>query len=430
MSVAVIGGGYAGMAAAVTLAQEGVAVTVYEAGPQLGGRARRVTVNGVALDNGCHILLGAYTELLRLIRLVHPSPDQALARFPLDWNIQRRFRLKAAPLPSPLHLAAGLLAARGAPWPERVAAAKFVRDMRSRRYALARDVTVKELLADHRQGAAMVRWFWEPLCVAALNTPPARASAQIFLNVLRDGVDAHRRAGDMLLARHDLSSLFPDPAADYVRARGGSIESGALVTSIEPQASGVRVSARGATTAHEHAICAVSPHRAGALLSGVPELAKVAATVGRFRYQPIHSVYLQFDGTVRLPSPMLGLGGTAQWIFDREAICGQRGMVAAVISAEGAHQGLTQDALAGEVHAQLECELGPLPPLAWHRVIAEKRATFECTVGLERPRTRTPLPNVHLAGDYTDSGYPATLESAVRSGIAAAKQVIDGPPKL
>src|SRR5688572_751947 len=151
MRVAVIGGGYAGMAAAVTLAQAGVQVTVYEAAPQLGGRARRVTVNGVALDNGCHILLGAYTETLRLIRLVHSSPEHALTRLPLDWNIHKRFRLKAAALPSPLHLAVGLLGARGAPWRERFAAARFMRDMRARRFTLERDVTVSELLAEHRQ---------------------------------------------------------------------------------------------------------------------------------------------------------------------------------------------------------------------------------------------------------------------------------------
>src|SRR5688572_26231473 len=139
MSVAVIGGGYAGMAAAVTLAQAGIRVTVYEAGPQLGGRARRVTVNGVALDNGCHILLGAYAETLRLIRLVHPSPDEALTRLPLDWNIHNRFRLKAARLPSPLHLAWGLLTARGAAWGERRAAARFMREMRARRFTVERD---------------------------------------------------------------------------------------------------------------------------------------------------------------------------------------------------------------------------------------------------------------------------------------------------
>ena len=148
MKVAVIGGGYAGMAAAVTLADAGVAVTVYEAGPHLGGRARRVVVNDVVLDNGLHILVGAYRETLALMRKVHAEPARALTRLPLDWRIHRRFRLKAAPLPAPLHLAAGLLTARGAPWRERLAAARFMSAMRAMQvHAGARRRPCSELLA-------------------------------------------------------------------------------------------------------------------------------------------------------------------------------------------------------------------------------------------------------------------------------------------
>ena len=161
------------MAAAVTLADAGVPVTVYEAGPHLGGRARRVVVNGVALDNGLHILIGAYRETLRLVNALHPAPDQALKSLPLDWRVHERFRLKAAPLPAPLHLAAGVLTARGAPWRERLAAARFMRAMRRLRFRLVRDVTATELLAAQAQGPAFMRYFWEPLCLAALNTPPA-----------------------------------------------------------------------------------------------------------------------------------------------------------------------------------------------------------------------------------------------------------------
>ena len=427
MNVAVIGGGYAGMAAAVTLADAGVSVTVFEAGPHLGGRARRVVVNDVALDNGLHILLGAYSETLRLVRAMHPDPDMALARLPLDWRIHRRFRVKAAPLPAPLHLAAALLTARGAPWRERLAAAGFMRAMRSQRFALASDVTVTELLTAHRQGPAFTRFLWEPLCLAALNTPPGIASAQVFLNVLRDGLDAARAAGDIMLARVDLSALFPEPAGAYVTVRGGRIWKSRMVERLEQDGDGVLVHASGNRERYSHVICAVSPHRGAALLSRIPALLEIAVILERFRYQPIYSIYLQFTQPVALPAPMLGVSGVAQWVFDREAICGQRGLLAAVISGEGEHQNMTQAALASRVHGELEREFGALPPLAWHRVIAEKRATFECAVGLERPATRTPMRNVHLAGDYTASDYPATLEAAVRSGIAAATQVLEHP---
>lgn len=423
MSVAVIGGGYAGMAAALTLAERGIPVTVYESARELGGRARRVVVNGVALDNGLHILIGAYRETLRLLRAVHPDVDAALTRLPLDWHVHRRFRLKAAPLPAPLHLAFGLIGARGASWRERLAAARFMHAMRRQHFRLERDVTVQQLLAAHAQGPAFVRYLWDPLCLAALNTPPQRASAQVFLNVLRDGLDAGRDAGEMLLARCDLSTLFPGPAAQRVRALGGEVLMSSPVENLHATDTGVAVSVRGNERIHEHAICAVSPHRTAALLSGLPGMADTASWLASLRYQPIYSVYLQFEGRVPLPSPMLGLDGIAQWVFDREAICGQRGLLGAIISAEGPHQHLPQDELAGAVMKQLQADLGALPKLAWHRVIAEKRATFECSPGLERPSTRTPMANFHLAGDYTASDYPATLESAVRSGIAAALQV-------
>jgi hydroxysqualene dehydroxylase len=425
VKVAVIGGGYAGMAAAVTLADAGVPATVYEAGTELGGRARRVIVNDVALDNGQHILLGAYRETLRLMRAVHPEPARTLHKLPLDWRINGRFRLKAAPLPAPLHLALGVLAARGAPWRERIKAARFVSAMRAMRFQLPRDTTVSALLSAHAQGPAFVRYLWEPLCVAALNTPPQIASAQTFLNVLRDGLDAGREAAELLLARVDLSALFADPAAAYVRARGGEVKAATMVTRIEQRARSVAVTTRETDEEYDHVVCAVSPHHAAALLSNLEGMAEIVAALERFRYQPIYTVFLQFSAPVTLPSPMLGLDATAHWIFDRGAISGQRGLVAAVISAGSNHRRFGVDELGKRVHEELEREVGPLPSLVWQRVIAEKRATFECTVDLQRPSTRTPLPNLHLAGDYTASDYPATIEAAVRSGIASARQVLD-----
>ncbi len=425
LHVAIIGGGYAGMAAAVTLAARRVPVTVYEAGLVLGGRARRVEINGVTLDNGLHILLGAYRETLRLIGEVHPSPTSALLRLPLDWTMHGQLHLRAPQLPAPLHLVVALLTAKGASLRERFAAVRMMRALQATHFKLARDITVAELLRSHAQGPVLTQCLWMPLCIAALNTPPAAASAQVFLNVLRDGLNADRAASDLLIARVDLSALFPEPAAQFVRTHGGEVLTSRRVSACMPTAPGFAVTAGDETRSFSHVICALPPHQVAALLAGVDAMADTARQVQALAYQPITSVYLQFEGRVQLPSAMTGLAqGVAHWLFDREAICGQRGLIGAVISAEGAHQDLTQEALAGRVLDCLNTHFGPLPPLQWQRVISEKRATFSATPGLCRPPQKTPLRNFWLAGDYTASDYPATLEAAVRSGISCARGIL------
>lgn len=413
------------MAAAVTLAGRGVPVTVYEAARELGGRARMVMHRETALDNGQHILIGAYRETLRLIRLVHPDAAGALQRMPLAWRVHGRFSLAASWPPAPLHLLAGLLRAQGVTRTERWSAVRFMATLRWRGFRLDRDTTVARLLAAHRQGDGMIRYLWNPLCVSALNTPPEKASAQVFLNVLRDSLASGRDASELLLARTDLTALFPAPAAEYVRARGGTVRTATRVTAIDPQHDGFSIVTPGGVASASHVICALPPHQVRAFLVGITALADAAETVGRLDYQPIVTIYFQFEDAVRLPAPMLGLDdATAQWLFDREAIAGQRGLVAAVISAEGPHLELAQEDLAARVHAELVARCGPLPPLAWHRVITEKRATFSCTPHLRRPPSETPLRHLYLAGDYTAGDYPATLEAAVRSGIHCAEMII------
>ncbi len=428
MRVAIVGGGYAGMAAAVTLAEQRIPVTVFEAARELGGRARRVDHRDVALDNGLHILIGAYAQTLRLVELVNRAHATALLRTPLEWNVHGEFHLRAARLPAPLHLLAGLARARGLSAAEKFSAARFLAALRASRYTLARDISVETLLERHTQDEKLRRVLWRPLCVAALNTPPAIASAQVFLNVLRDSLDATRAASDLVLARVDLSALFPEPAATYIEQRGGTVLRSQRVTAIDPLADGFEIEANDRRSRFTHVICAIAPHQVNAFLIGITALSELAATIERLRYQPIHSVWLQYPEPVALPAPMLGLThGLIHWVFDRGALCGQRGLVGAVISAAGEHQALTQDELGQRVHRELLHLVSGLPAPVWTRVIAEKRATIACTPGLQRPPPVTPLTGFYLAGDYTASDYPATIESAVRSGIACARHILPAP---
>ena len=422
MNVAVVGGGYAGMAAAVTLADHGVPVTVYEAAKQVGGRARRVEVHDLALDNGLHILIGAYRETLRLIERVNPDGSHALLRLPLDWVIHEKFRLRAAALPAPLHLIVGLLRAHGISFAERLDALRFLARMWLRDYALDTDVTVNELLDRFRQSARLRRMLWHPLCVAALNTPPGRASARVFLRILRDSLGAAREYSDLILPKTDLSALFPEPAVAHVEARGGTVHTAHRVTAIDPCDGGFSVTAGEHQQVFSQVICTLPPHQVSAFLIRISALAEIAEAVERFSFQPIYSVYLRYPQRVRLPAPMLGFDSDLlHWAFDRELLCGQTGVIGVVISAEGAHQKLGQDELARLVHLELKQQIGPLPDPLWSQVIAEKRATLSCTPGLERPPQQTSLKNFYLAGDYTVSDYPPTIEAAVRSGIRCAE---------
>jgi hydroxysqualene dehydroxylase len=398
--VAVVGAGYAGMAAAVTLAERGIAATVFEAASVPGGRARRIRSQGTELDNGQHVLMGAYTECFRLMRLVGVRAD-ALLRVPLELKYFGPFDFRSRWFPAPLGLLAGLLFAKGIPFAERIGAVRFMRAMKTCGFQLSSDITVKELLEQHRQDGSVGRFLWAPLCVSALNTPIGQASANVFLAVLRDTLAGDANASDLVLPRVDLSQLFPEPAAAYIRKHGGEVRLRSPVTDLQ------------ALREFDAVIIAVGPHQ---LKSLVPALSL------EFAYQPIYTCYLQYGEGVKLSFPMLGLaGGLVQWVFDRGALLGERGRLACVISAQGEHQDMPLDELCARCHRELSQAMPGLAEPIWARAIAEKRATIACTPNRSRPPAE--FGGVFLAGDYTDPVYPPTLEAAVRSGIRAANRV-------
>ena len=401
--VAVVGAGYAGMAAAVTLAERGMHVTVFEAAAVLGGRARRIVSHGTELDNGQHIFVGAYREFLRLLATVG-VPESALLRMPLEIRYANGFALRAFGLPPPWGMLAGLLMARGVPLSERAGAVRFMSAMRRADFRLRQDMPFAQLLTSFRQNGRIGDYLWRALCVSALNTPVEQASANVFLAVLRDTLARDAKACELLLPRVDLSSLFPEPAARYVASRGGEIRLREAVQNVEELRS--RFSA---------VIVAVGPHQ---LKSVLPGLAR------EDNYQPIYTCYLQYGERTRLPFAMLGIGrGLVQWAFDLGALRSAKGRIACVISAEGPHQRMTHDAVADACHNELEQVLPALERPRWMRVIAEKRATIACTPGREVPREETLPERVLLAGDYTDPEYPPTIEAAVRSGVRAALKI-------
>lgn len=419
--VAVIGGGYAGLAAAVALARAGIRATVFEVAPVLGGRARKVEHRGIVLDNGLHILIGAYRETLSLLSLVAGTTPPKMQRLPLHWEIAGRFRLRAVPLPPPLNVFFGFACARGATLGEKLAAVRFI----TRRHSPARDMTVVELLEHNHQGENLTRFFWKPLCMAALNTPVEKASANVFISVVR-ALGGGGRSSDLVIPAENLSHFFPERAAAYVVKVGGEVQLNCRVTRIRRMAQGFSLETERGERAFTQVICALPPYAVPPLITGFDELRDVKNQLERFDFQPIYSIYLQYAQATRLPFPMLGLpGAPSHWVFDRGQLCRQEGLLGAVISAEGPHQALAHDELAAQVHTQLAQAFGALPQPLWSKVIAEKRATISCDAGTVRPPQRTPLKNFFLAGDYTASELPATIESAVSSGVRCARLALE-----
>ena len=416
--IAIIGAGYAGLAAAVELATAGRQVEVFEASRVLGGRARATQIEGFTVDNGQHILIGAYTETLRLMRTVGANPEALLKRTPLRFEFPGQFVMSAPRLPAPLHTAFALLLARGIDWREKWAAICLMQGLQASKFRIEPDITVTAWLDRHKTPSRQRRLLWEPLCIAALNTPADHASAQVLANVLRDSLAGSRSASDMLLPQVNLSALFPEPAMEFITQRGGAVHLSHRVNALRREGNAWLIDDAGPFA---QVVLAVAPYH---LASLVPEL---ASQVTHFTWEPIVTSYFSYPTTVQLPQPMLGVdAGLAQWLFDRGQLCGQRGLIAAVISASGRHQALSGAELERGIHEEIARLAPRLPAPLSVQTITEKRATFACVPNLQRPLAETGHAGLTLAGDYVASDYPATLEGAVRSGVAAARTILAG----
>lgn len=438
MKYAVVGAGWAGCSAAVELAKAGHEVQLFEAASTLGGRARQVSAHGLTVDNGQHILLGAYKSTLALLDTLGVNQREAFLRLPLQLCYpfdSGGMKFIAPKLPAPLHMAVALVTAAGLSRADKLALARFVTAARWMDWQLDHDCNVAELLERFDQTPNCIRLMWQPLCVAALNTPIGRASAQVFLNVLKDSLGLRRASSDMLIPRTDLSNLLPQPAAKFIQGKGGRVHMRCNVRALN-RLSGRSKEAQWQLQLHggsqftednfDGVVIATPPETARELLASV----NLEKHIPTFQYEPITTCYLKYASTIKLPRPFLALienpeqQAWGQFVFDRgQANSAHAGLFAVVISAshdaiEHGHPQLASNC-AKQLAQQLRClELGT-PELSW--AITEKRATFSCQPSLVRPVNQLPIPGLVLAGDYTESPYPATLESAVISGVQAAK---------
>lgn len=416
--VAVIGGGWAGIAAAVTLADAGHDITVFEMAPQLGGRARSVAAQDPAwdYDNGQHILIGAYRDSLALMRRLGVDPGQVLARLPLalPYPGEPGLRLpRGAPL---IAFTRGVLTHSGWPLSARLGLLVAATGWLARSFRCEVGLSVAELCVG--LPAVVKRDLVEPLCVAALNTPAPQASARVFLRVLKDALFGGAGSADLLLPRRPLSELLAAPATRWL---GDRLRLGRRVRQIDL---GWHVDCGAGGEAFDAVVLACTSVEAARLTADfAPAWSAVAQGLG---FEPIITVYLHSAGS-SLPAPMLALregpDAPAQFVFDHGQLGGAPGRFAFVVS--GAAPWVARGGCAEAVLAQALRELTWATPPVIDKLLTEKRATFACTPGLARPPTRI-APGLWAAGDYVEGPYPATLEGAVRSGLAAAQGVCAG----
>jgi len=433
MNIAIVGAGWAGLAAAISAIDAGHNTTIFEASGAIGGRARAIfgtlpDGTPVTLDNGQHILIGAYCETLRLMRRVGVMPDQALLNLPMTLQFPDGRGIRFPDWPTPLDALAGMLSARGWSLADKGALLLAATRWQLGGFRCADSLSVAQLcqsLTPRVLGELI-----EPLCVSALNTPAAQASASVFLRVLRDALFGAQGGSHLLLPKTDLSALFPHAAATWLQQRGGAVVLKSRVTSISSCGTKWQLhdAQAGALTGQlfDAVILATSASNAAlALIQSAQHAAKNisndmlawAACAQALRFEAIATVYA-WAPDVALAQPMLALrsdmANPAQFVFDRAQLGGPSGLLAFVVSAA---QGDRQ-ALQSQVLAQAQQQLGLT--LQAVQTVVEKRATFACTPGLLRPAQQI-APGLLACGDYVSGPYPATLEGAVLSGVASAR---------
>lgn len=446
--VAVIGAGFAGLSAAAALAEGGARVLVLDARPQLGGRATAFAdrETGELVDNGQHVLFGCYRQTLAFLDRIGAGGNvrmQPTLEIVCYDRQRQRSVLRCPALPAPLHLLAGVLNWSPIPLAERLAALRIGAQIAAARRRLVRGepipirpdaATVREWLVRHGQGATLQDWLWDPLAVAALNQQPEHAAAAPFVRILAEMFAPDRQAASVVLPTRPLHAMYAEPARDYVVARGGAVRTSALARVTVAGTAIEAVDVRGERFTPQHVVAAVPWHALRTLFGAAPPgpLLPLFQTAAAMAPMPIVTVNLWYDRRI-MDEAFVGLPGrTMQWVFDKRlAFGGTASHLSLVSSGATDIVRLSNDALAKTAAAEVEASLpdarGRWPVRA--TVVREKQATFSLAPGQPaRPGHLTPVARLMLAGDWTDTGLPATIEGAVVSGHRAAAAILRGRP--
>jgi squalene-associated FAD-dependent desaturase len=451
MRVVVVGGGFAGLAAAIVLQERRHQVVLLERRGILGGRATssRDAVTGDDVDNGTHLMIGAYSATLELLRRAGAEDLlQGQQDLRLEWVDERgTTALSCPPFLAPFHLLAGLAGLR-VPLAVKLQAIRLGLAVR---FGPRPDgLTLAEYFRRTGQGVAARRLVWDPLALAILNEPVERAAAVLFHRVYQEAFLRDHRASRLVFPRRGWGVLMERLCA-YLESRGGRLLRGARAEGLvleQGRVSALRYSkrpekreeiaeGRSPETHLETADAVVSAVPPPALLALVPEESRETSpfsTLDRFAGAPIVSVDLWLDRVV-VEREMLGLRDSEmEWLFDKGRLHGREGApqhLAFIVSAAYRSAEKTNAELVTAAVAALQRYFPAMASARVERSLVQReaQATFASTPELEalRPGPVTPIPGLFLAGDWTDTGLPATIEGAVRSGLRAAEALCGGP---
>ena len=439
MDAIVVGGGFAGLAAATRLAERGARVVVLEARPTLGGRATAFTdpATGERVDNGQHVLLGCYRDTFEfLARIGATDHVQVQDRLTVDMIDRegRASRLACPPLPPPFNLLGGLMTWSALGWRDRIAALHIRGAIKhldgvGRGFTPRQNDTVREWLVRSHQTPRLIEMLWEPLAVAALNQSIDVASAPPFARALAEMLGRHTRDASLALPLKPLDEMYARPARAYIEKHGGEVRTNSpariQVRGPEGSAPQCTVTVRGETLVAPVVVCAVPWFALSEVFVDPPaSLRDTLDAADRTAGSPIVTVNLWFDRIVT-DHVLVGLPGRImQWVFDKRRVFGEQASHLSLVSS-GAEKvvSLANDELI-ELAVREVNDAIPAARAATVRravVVREKRATFSVAPGQPlRPATMTPIAGLLLAGDWIDTGLPATIEGAVRSGHMAA----------